>query len=162
VETALAEAGGLADTPAGRRSYADYLAWQAAAGPVGKNAAYVSLSQGWALGTEGFKAALAKDHALATEARAWGAAGVREIREQQWAELLAAGLRRAGKTAAEAQSERKSAAWKIALAAEMKQTTQVPNGWLAERLHMGSGMAVSQYVGQWRRAQAGRAEAAGH
>ena len=33
----------------------------------------------------------------------------------------------------------------------MKQTTQVPNGWLAERLNMGSGMAVSQYVGRWRR-----------
>src|SRR5882672_1801612 len=30
--TALLEAGGLADTPAGRRAYADYLAWQMAEG----------------------------------------------------------------------------------------------------------------------------------
>lgn len=118
----------------------------------------MSMSQVWALGTEEFKATLAKDHLLVVEARAWDAAGVREIREQQWAELLAAGLRRAGQTAAEAQCERKSAPGKIALAAELKRATQVPNGWLAERLHMGSEMAVSQYVGQWRRAQAGRAE----
>jgi putative transposase len=48
---ALAEAGGLADTAAGRRGYAAYLSWQAESGPSGKNKAYVSLSRGWARGS---------------------------------------------------------------------------------------------------------------
>jgi REP element-mobilizing transposase RayT len=151
VETALAEAGGLADTPAGWRSYADYLAWQAEAGPAGKNKAYVSLSKGWALGTGEFKAALLKDHAVAADARAWESDGVREIRARQWEERLAEGLRKAGKTDADARGDRKSAPWKVEIAAEMKATTQVSNGWLAERLHMGSGVAVSHYVGRARR-----------
>lgn len=151
VETALAEAGGLADTPAGWRSYADYLAWQAEAGPAGKNKAYVSLSKGWALGTGEFKAALLKDHAVAADARAWESGGAQEIREQQWEQRLAEGLRKAGKTYADVREDRKSAPWKIAIAAEMKATTQVSNGWLAERLHMGSGVAVSHYVGRARR-----------
>ena len=61
------------------------------------------------------------------------AQGAREIRAHAWAERLAEGLRRAGKTAAAAQGDRKSAPWKVALAAELKRETQVPNRWLAGR-----------------------------
>jgi REP element-mobilizing transposase RayT len=152
LQAALTDAGELADTPAGRKKYCEFLAWQAVDGPAGRNKAYVSLSKGWALGTQGFKSALVKDHALAADARAWETGGAREIREQQWEECLAKCLRKAGKTLEAARSERKSAPWKVAIAVEMKRTTQVKNGWIAERLNMGSGVAVSQYVGQWRRA----------
>ncbi len=151
LRTSLLEAGELADTPAGRKSYGDYLAWHAEEGPAGRNKAYVSLSQGWALGTKEFKSALVKDHALAADTRAWESVGAREIREQAWEERLAADLKKAGKTVEAAQSDRKSAPWKIALAAELKRTTQAPNGWIAARLSMGSGQAVSHYVGQKRR-----------
>jgi putative transposase len=152
LRTALKEAGGLADTPAGRQSYGDYLAWQAQAGPAGRNAAYVSLSRGWALGTREFKAALIQDHALAANARAWENSGAQEIREQAWTEILAAGLRKAGKTSEAAAAARKSAPWKVAIAAELKRRTQATNRWIAEQLHMGSAVAVSQYVGRARRA----------
>ncbi len=89
VETALAEAGGLADQPAGWKSYADYLTWQASEGPAGNSKAYVSLSKGWALGSEEFKTALRKDHALVADRRTWDNRGAREIREAQWSEILA-------------------------------------------------------------------------
>ena len=149
--SALAEAGGLADTPSGRRSYADYLAWQAAEGPVGKNKAYVSMSKGWALGTAGFKAALIRDHALAAEARAWESSGAQEIRTAQWERQLDRALRQLGKSQADMPTELKSASWKIAIAAYLKQTTQAPNRWIAERLSMGTPVSVSQLVGQARR-----------
>jgi putative transposase len=149
--TALIEAGELADTPAGWKQYEGYLAWQATDGPVGRNKAYVSLSKGWALGTKEFRAGLVKDHALAADTRAWETTGAREIREQQWEECLAHGLRRAGKTPAMAQTDRKGAEWKIVIADEIKRTTQATNRWIAERLNMGSGTAVSQYVGLRRR-----------
>lgn len=150
-ETALVEAGGLADTRAGWNSYADYLAWQAAEGPAGRGKAYVSLSQGWALGTTGFKAALIKDHALAAETRAWESDGAQEIRAADWERRLACALKQLGKTGVEMSAERKSAPWKIAIAAYLKQTTQVPNRWIAERLAMGTPVSVSQLVGQARR-----------
>ena len=39
----------------------------------------------------------------------------------------------------------------LALAAYLKQTTQAPNRWIAERLSMGTPVSVSQLVGQARR-----------
>lgn len=149
--TALAEAGGLADTPAGRQSYASYLAWQATEGPAGKNQAYASMSRGWALGTREFKTALVKDHALAATSRAWEKVGAREIRETHWAEALHEGMAALGKTAADVLVDRKTASWKIALALYLKQTTQASNGWLAEKLQIGTPVAVSHHVGRARR-----------
>lgn len=152
LRTALIEAGELADTLAGWQKYGEYLAWQSTEGPAGRNKAYVSLSEGWALGTRDFKAGLVKDHALAASTRAWASAGAREIREQQWTECLTAILKKAGKLVEQSRGDRKSASWKVAVADEMKRTAQVPNGWIASRLNMGSGRAVSQYVGKLRRA----------
>ncbi len=157
LRTALIEAGELADTPAGWKQYEGYLGWHATEGPVGRNKAYVSLSKGWALGTKEFRAGLVKDHALAADARAWETTGVREIREQQWEECLARCLHGAGKTHAAARADRKGVEWKIVIADEIKRTTQATNGWIAEHLNMGSGTAVSQYVGRWRR-EAGKAK----
>lgn len=150
VQTALLETG-LADTAAGRRRYAAYLAWQAEAGPAGKNKAYVSLSQGWALGTKGFKQALVKDHALLAAARAWEEHGAQEIRAVGWQEQMERCLRELGKSQADAATERKSAAWKVAIASYLKQKTQATNRWLCEQLHMGTPVSVSQLVGQARR-----------
>jgi hypothetical protein len=47
--------------------------------------------------------------------------------------------------------DRKSALWRVAVASHLKRTTQATNGWLAQTLQMGGGVAVSQYVGGFRR-----------
>jgi REP element-mobilizing transposase RayT len=153
--TALAEAGGLADTPAGWRAYADYLAWQAAEGPAGKSKAYVSMSKGWALGGQGFKQTLLQDQAVAAVTRAWESEGVREIREAQWQAVLAS-LRQ--QIPAELMANRrKSAPWKVQLAQQMKAVTDASNGWLAAQLDMGSGFYVSKHIGLARRKVKGTA-----
>ena len=154
VQTALTEAGQLADTPAGRRRYADYLNWQAADGPAGRNAAYASMSKGWALGTKQFRSALTKDHQLRAESRAWESAGAGEIREQHWQEHLVKCMAKVRKTPEDARHDRKSAPWKVAIAAELKRTSQATNRWLAAQLNMGSPVAVSQYVGRCQRSPA--------
>jgi putative transposase len=145
LRTALSEAGALPDIPAGHRSYGDFLAWQALEGPAGKSKAYVSLSKGWALGGKDFKQTLLRDHAVAEDARAWDSQGVREVREAKWREAIDVLLSQAGK--AEQLDRRKSAPWKVRIAARMKATTDVSNGWLAEHLAMGSGFYVSKHVG---------------
>ncbi|HEX9782541.1 MAG TPA: hypothetical protein VGA56_07385, partial [Opitutaceae bacterium] len=48
--------------------------------------------------------------------------------------------------------------WKVAVASHLKATTDVTNGWLAQRLDMGSGVYVSKHVGLVRR---GRGDAVG-
>ncbi|MBL9213852.1 MAG: hypothetical protein JNG83_00100, partial [Opitutaceae bacterium] len=52
---------------------------------------------------------------------------------------------------AELQSDRKSAGWKVALAAALKTRTTATNRWLGETLHMGGLHEVSRQVGAWLR-----------
>jgi len=148
--TALAASCGLTDSRKGRDAYAQYLAWQAAEGPVGKNEAYVSMSKGWALGTDGFKAALVKDFDLAPQVRAWEVAGAREVAVTRWQGALDVALRKLGKSVSNCSDGRKSAPWKIAVAVHLKHSTQASNRWLTDQLHMGSAVAVSQYVSAFR------------
>jgi putative transposase len=142
-ETALS-ARQLPDTAAGRRSYDDHLAWQAAEGPAGKSEAYVNLSQGWALGSDGFKQSLVADHALSATMRAWETRDAREVRALEWTEQLGRLLRTV--SARERADSRQSAPWKIRLAVHLKASTDVSNRWLADQLHMGSPAYLSKLV----------------
>lgn len=151
MDTALREAGELPDTKAGWSNYARYLAWQATDGPAGRNKAYVAMSKGWALGSEEFKRSLLQDHSVAEATRAWDAVGAREMRESRWRNALRQALRELGKGSAEIESDRKSAPWKVAIAAWLKQRSQVPNRWLCEQLHMGTPVAVSHHTGLLKR-----------
>ena len=149
VHAALASAGALPDTVAGRRSYADYLAWQAAAGPAGRNDAYVSLSRGWAIGSEEFKARWLLDPAVVAETRRWEERGPEGIRTTRWAEALDVARRRIPPEAQ--QCQHRSAPWKRAIALYLHESTDVSNGWLAQQLDMGSAAYVSKHLGLTRR-----------
>jgi len=154
LDTALHEAGVLPDTRPGWQAYGRYLEWQASAGPAGKSKAYVAMSKGWVLGSPGFKAALIKDHQLVATSRAWEAGGAQEIREEAWRQALREGLQRRGKTADDVAHDRKTAPWKVALAAQLKQSTLARNAWLAQHLRMGRAEAVSSHVSKYRRENA--------
>jgi putative transposase len=137
------------DDRTGWGCYADYLTWQAAEGPAGKNAAYISLSSGWALGSDEFKQALVRDYKLAADVRAWELEDAKEVREWRWHEAL---KRACDSLPAETRrSNLKSAPWKVAVAAHLKKNTDASNGWLATQLEMGSPFYVSKYVGILRR-----------
>jgi REP element-mobilizing transposase RayT len=154
LNSCLEQAGALADTPVGRAGYADYLAWQVAAGPAGTSAAYQSMSRGWALGGEGYKRALLRDHQILAESKAWENTGAKEVRELHWQAALERMLQKLKLDPERSRSDRKSADWKIAVAAQLKATTNVSNGWLAEALRMGKPGSVSIYVSQVRRGKA--------
>jgi REP element-mobilizing transposase RayT len=136
----------LPDSPAGWSSYRDYLEWQAASGPAGKSAAYVSLSKGWAIGTAGYKAGLIADHTLAATARAWESQGADEIRQQAWETACLRALRILRRTESDLAAAARSVSWKIALACFLKERTQASNRWLGQRLGMGSAKYVSYLV----------------
>jgi len=51
-------------------------------------------------------------------------------------------------TGEDVSKDRKSAPWKVALAASLKQSTQVNNRWLSVELCMGTSVAVSAHVGR--------------
>jgi hypothetical protein len=104
------------------------------------------MSKGWVLGSREFRKTLIKEEAAAVDLRAWDNLGAKEFQRLQWEGLL----ERAMAVIPDAERTKqvgKSAAWKIAVARWMKSSSNVTNGWLAERLGMGSGAYVSKHVG---------------
>ncbi|MCX6952036.1 MAG: transposase [Verrucomicrobia bacterium] len=149
--TVLAEAGGLADTAAGWRRYRDYLGVLAELSPREREEKFGRLSRGWVVGTKEFRQGLIQEmrehQAELTRARRPGEGeGDRQaLRDEIWAERLEAAARTAGVDLRKL-GLRKSAPEKVLLAAVMKATTDVSNGWLCERLKMGTPASVSQFV----------------
>ncbi|MFC1761593.1 transposase [Planctomycetota bacterium] len=137
-------AGGLTDTPAGRKNYCEYLAWLSTSNKAKKEQAFARMCRGWALGTREFK----KD--LMTEDRAEGAERLghvsQEARELYWERLLEQMLTFHGKTQSDIDRERKSAEWKVMIAHYLKRHTAVTNGWLSRHLNMGITTGVSRYI----------------
>jgi putative transposase len=148
-ETVLAEAGGLADTPKGWIKYLGYLEFLAEDEPTKKSLVAEKLSRGWCVGGPEFKAEMKKEHLVrgAELERFAGLepAAVQAERAALWEERLQA-LAKVAKLELTKLPAPKSHRDKVRLAAALKQSTSVPNGWLAQRLGMGQPASVSQFV----------------
>ena len=153
--TVLGEAGGLADTAAGWQCYRKYLKVLAEEMPRERERRFGVLSRGWAIGTQEFRAGLIggmrqRGAALAGATRLGERAGERQVlRAEIWEERLRTAAEAAGIVLSQL-GTRKSAAEKVLLAAAMKAGTDVSNGWLCERLGMGTSASVSQFVRRFR------------
>ena len=148
---ALAHAGNLADTRAGRRKYLEYLAWLAEDEPAKKELRFAEMSKSWLIGPVEFAQSMRRKHReSAAIGRQWER-GLRDLRENLWAAALGGLLRRLGKRPEQLAHDGKSADWKLALAAAMKAKTTVTNRWLGKNLHLGSQFEVSRKVSAWTR-----------
>jgi hypothetical protein len=144
MESCLLLSGGLSDDPAGWENYRALLSEQLREDRTNSPASEVKLSRGWALGSEEFKARLVTEYGLTEQARAWETTGAKEVARIRWQKELDRLLARLGKRREDAAAGRKSAPWKIAIAAQLKKTTSASNGWLAAVLQMGTPTMVSQ------------------
>jgi REP element-mobilizing transposase RayT len=150
-ETALASAGGLPDKQAGWDRYELMLEQQVDDGSTGQSRTCVNLSKGWVIGTKDFKAALISEYKLAGLTRAWGRSGAAEVRAEKWRAALQEAMALLQRTPDEAMLARKSAPWKLAIAAWMKTHTQAGNGWLSKSLNLGAPKAFSHNLTHFRR-----------
>lgn len=146
----LEAAGGLADKPAGRRSYRDYLVWLSADPGEQKDLGFEKMSRGWAKGSKEFRASVLKQHQLAEKGVVEREAG--EVREALWERTACAGLVVLGKDEKAILAERKGVEWKVALARLLRAKHLASNSWIAARLKMGRPGTVSQYVNRHKRA----------
>ena len=108
------------------------------------------MTKGWALGTAGWRKALAKEHAHLALARGLPRQERRELQETPWQQALERLLAQVGKTRDEIQRERKGVAWKISVAEVLRRTTTATNAWIADALQMGAPNSVSQYLNWFR------------
>lgn len=159
VSTCLNAAGDLKDTPAGRRSYEEYLGWLAENEPAQKQLRFSEMCRGWAMGGKAFKKSLVDEHrTLLAKVMDEPEEEAREAVEMAWRELVDRCLAGLGRKRSELVTAAKNADWKVAVASRLKTLTTASNPWLAEELHMGHGTAPSRYVGEMK--QGLRAEAA--
>ncbi len=147
----LEGAGSLADTFAGRSSYLDYLGWLSAETVEQQRLGFERISKGWALGSTEFKVALLTDEKNRNAVLEMGTAETTEARELAWAEEV--GRLKAQLDVGPVVTDVKSADWKAAVAAVMKQRTTVSNRWLAKHLDMGSMFTVSRMTAECRAGQ---------
>jgi putative transposase len=153
--TLLRESGGLADTPAGWRSYEAYLGLLFEQDSVFRNEKCSRLIRGWASGSATFRAELREKLREAGAQRSRfeliGADrnAIREARSEWWEDRLRVVAHSMAINLA-ALPGKKSAPEKLALAAAMKDTTSVSLGWLAQRLQMGATDSVASLLTRYR------------
>jgi putative transposase len=152
--TVLAAAGSLPDTKAGWRRYGQYLEYLACDQTVQAELVAAKLSRGWCVGSADFQQKLRTQAArkgwdLARERFAGlEPAHAEAERERMWEERLQTLARAAGVDLGKL-PPKKSADEKVGLAAALKTSTSVSNGWLARRLSMGAPASASQFVRRW-------------
>lgn len=160
VSAFLTHAGPFADTKRGRQRYRDYLAFVAADEGEKKRLEFDHAGRGWAMGSEAWKRALVNEHKERLAGEDGGEADTKEARDLMWQTLLEEGLRRLKRGPEDVRRDKKSAAWKVALAAQLRSLGHVKNGWLAKHLNMGAPAGVSRYLSEYAAGQ--RSDAAKH
>ena len=150
--TVLAEAGELPDSAAGWKRYVQYLEFLGTDEVARQELAAYRMSRGWCVGDRMFRQDMKKiavERGADLERYAGMEAGAaREERAEQWEEHLQA-LARVAQIDLSALPPAKSDASKSLLAAAMKASSSVSNGWLAQRLDMGEPASASQFARRW-------------
>lgn len=130
--------GGWDDTPDGMSLYIKYLIEIGQNEKAQEQAGLTKLSRGWALGAQGWKQALAREHAQKIHAEGMGKAEMDGMKEAYWKTLLAASLERTGRKEADLKTKPKMQPWKKDLLVELREKAGIPIKWLARELQLGT------------------------
>ena len=125
----------LADSQEGWSSYSRHLAALADLSAGKEAEEFTELCTGWAIGTEGWKRAVAREHRHLTLHPGYEASELRDLKERGWRERLEQRLWDAGKTMRDVQVDPANAAWKIDIAAALRREC-VPYAWIRDALAM--------------------------
>ena len=106
------------------------------------------LSSGWAIGTLGWRRALAREHSHLALEPEMSAMEIAEVKQARWQAALSAEMRAMGRTADEVLRTPKGAAWKVDLARKLRASVAPPFAWLASSLNMGKPSSVRVYLCQ--------------
>ena len=140
---------GLTDSVAGWRAYIAYLTELAGSEAEQKRLGLENLSAGWAIGSQGWKRAMAKDHAQRALSPGVEAGELKELKQAHWTQVLDAELKKWGKTRAEALEDIRGAKWKIAVTMRLRREG-APYAWITAELSMGKPGSVRTYLSQYK------------
>jgi REP element-mobilizing transposase RayT len=124
----------LPDTRTSWAGYVEFLVALAGDAKRQQEMGFDGMCRGWAIGTAGWKWALAKEKsAMALEA-GYEREELREIREARWRAELQCVLHDHGHAAPETDLHAQSPGWKLQIAARLRARVDAPYRWIAEVL----------------------------
>jgi len=142
----LLERGGWSDDPTGLESYREYLTELAGRHSDWESRGLTGLSQGWAIGTEGWKKDIARDQAARALEAGLEINKIRELREANWNVSLERALGEAGRSEADLETRPMRQAWKLAVAQDLRHNCGAPISWLAKHLKLGKPSSLRSYL----------------
>jgi REP element-mobilizing transposase RayT len=102
----------------------------------------LALCRTWAIGTDAWKQALAREHCHRSLELDLPAEEICDLNEERWAAMLDEELKQLGRTRRDFASNPRGAPWKVILASKLRREAGAPYRWLAETLAMGSPLAL--------------------
>ena len=142
---------GRKDAPEDWLDYVDWLVDLVGDERALKKEGLLELSRGWALGTPGWKRAMAQEHRHLALHPSLEKKERQDLLETHARHLLNEQLKAYGKTVDDIVADKKGAPWKIEIAASLSDAGLATNRWLAAELKMGHPRAVSSYLSKFQR-----------
>ncbi len=136
-ESWLSETGGLKDTPAGHKSYEQYLLWLAMNDQAQKEQQFSKMCKGWVVGSRSFKKQLVKQFNKESKYNLQGSKECGEINDLTAELILENCLNRLAKGPVEIASDKKTAPWKVVITMILKRKSNASNPWITKQLNMG-------------------------
>ncbi|AWI08317.1 transposase [Ereboglobus luteus] len=141
----LRERGQHEDSVNAIRGYIKYLKQMGADKQEQKRAGLEKLSRGWALGTHGWKQALARELSQRVFVEGMSGEEVAEIKEHHRQDELAKALALEKKTPMDAQAKPLKRDWKMRVARKLR-AGGIPVGWISKNLNIGKPATLRSYL----------------
>ncbi|MDA1065585.1 MAG: transposase [Verrucomicrobia bacterium] len=109
------------------------------------------MCRGWSLGSKKFGKAVAAELKITPAVLRLDRIDLALLNETLWEASLTQCLSHLRKTTKDAQKEKRSVDWKLAIASKLKRETAVTNAWLTKHLEMGATRSVSAICGVYQR-----------
>ncbi len=144
------EGRGWRDNEAGWTGYVQYLVELAGNLEEQARLGYDGFSSGWAIGSNDWRRALAKEWASTEIVSGLAASEAAALREVRWRTSLDDVLRRYGRTQEEAKASRKTLEWKLRVALAVREESGAAVSWLARELNLGTDASVRSLLSKLR------------
>ncbi len=143
-------AAGLTDDTEGWTTYVQRLRELAGRPEEQERLGFGAMSRGWAIGTEAWRRAVAKDHSSLALTPGLSANEARALREARWQTTLADALVTAGRSPDDLRTSNRSAPWKLELALAVRETCGASLAWLGVNMNLGSADAARSLLSRQR------------
>ena len=152
-EVWLTARGGWADNAEGLMAYVEYLVALAKDEAEWERAGVVGLAQGWAIGTDDWRKALAKEQAQLRLQSAMAAPERKILRKAVWEAALTDNLSALRKSETDLKTKPRKRPWKLDLALKLRSETSSSLAGLVERLDLGKASTARGHLHLWSHAR---------